>query len=96
MLRWPPNVLVYSRDSNFRDKQQRAEQWLRALYANRRGRLSVQVRELLDVLANRNVLESIGTQADGAPQKLEGCRPPRGRRGRGPLARIRALHHPLV
>lgn len=37
------NVFVYARDANFPEKQQRAEAWLRALYAERRGRVSVQV-----------------------------------------------------
>ena len=37
------NVLVYSRDSRIKAKQERAEEWLRFLWETRRGRLSRQV-----------------------------------------------------
>jgi predicted nucleic acid-binding protein len=37
------NVLVYSRDSRVRAKQERAEEWLDFLWETRRGRLSRQV-----------------------------------------------------
>ena len=37
------NVLVYHRDSSEKEKQAKAEVWLRALWSTRRGRVSFQV-----------------------------------------------------
>ncbi|HEY3352842.1 MAG TPA: PIN domain-containing protein [Polyangia bacterium] len=37
------NVLVYARDASEKKKQPRAEAWMRALWRDRRGRVSIQV-----------------------------------------------------
>ena len=49
------NILVYSRDSRDADKQKRAREWLEALWATRRGRLSRQVLQEYYVTVTRKL-----------------------------------------
>ena len=70
------NVLVYVRDLSVPAKQQRAHEWMSALWASRRGRTSVQVlneyyvtvtRKLAPGLAPRDARDDVGDLRAWAP-----------------------------
>lgn len=57
------NVLVYARDASAPEKQQRATQWVKALWAARAGRLSTQVLNELYVTLTRKLKPGLEPKA---------------------------------
>jgi predicted nucleic acid-binding protein len=57
------NILVYAEDTRVPEKQRRCQEWLKALWASRRGRLSTQVLNEYYVAATRKLPKPL-TQGD--------------------------------
>lgn len=61
------NVLVYARDAGEDDKRRRAQEWIAALWASRRGRTGVQVLNEFYVTVTRRMrppAPALGVQAE--------------------------------